>query len=332
MTFHKHDTQHLLKMLGDALFKEQELWKPVNYKSVEGAAEVGGIHRDEAIRWIISLNCRFHFSPETVALSIAMIDRFLNRMKARPKYLQCIAISCLYIAAKTLEEDEVIPSIVDLIKTSRCGCSVSDVLRMEGIVLNKLNWRIKTVTPIDFLHIIHSLMMCYYPQLLEDVANMTPSRHLSILTRNMFHCVCNHKMVKFRPITLTLAVMSLELEQITPNWLTIINTVQKLADIEVTSLRNCREIAGHILRSKNMLPTGYQFKSKMPADRNALVRNKSIKRKAEQVDLEDDVYDGIKRLYNEDSHDLVLHCGSEVKLDGDSPSGVMAPHPEVAAN
>ena len=27
--------------------------------------------------------------------------------QVRPKYLQCVAISCLYIAAKTLEEDEV---------------------------------------------------------------------------------------------------------------------------------------------------------------------------------------------------------------------------------
>ena len=28
-------------------------------------------------------------------------------MKAHPKYLRCIGVSCLYIAAKTVEEDEV---------------------------------------------------------------------------------------------------------------------------------------------------------------------------------------------------------------------------------
>ena len=31
----------------------------------------------------------------------------LYNFQVRPKYLQCVAISCLYIAAKTLEEDEV---------------------------------------------------------------------------------------------------------------------------------------------------------------------------------------------------------------------------------
>lgn len=316
------DTQRLLKMLGDALVKEQESWKPANYKSHTGATEVGGIHRDEAIRWLISLNSKFHFSPETVAIGIATTDRFLNKVKVRPKYLQCVALSCFYIAAKTFEEDEVIPSIVDLVKTSRCGCNVTDIIRMEGIVLTKLKWSIKAVTQIDYLHIIHSLLMCYYPQLLEDVANMTPSRHLTILTRNVFYCVSNHKMVKFRPITLTLAIISLELEQVTPNWLSIISTVQKIADIEIDSLIHCREIAGHILRTKNMLPTGYQFKSRVHTNRNPIVRTKSIKRKAEQVELEDDVYDGIKRLYNEDTQDIALSCGSELKLDSEGASSV----------
>ena len=85
---------------------------------------------------------------------------------------------------------------------------------------------------------IHSLLMCYYPQLLEGMANMTPSRHLSILSRNLFHCLCIHKMVKFRPITLTLAIISLELEQITTRWLSIINTVQKLADVSMINFVN----------------------------------------------------------------------------------------------
>lgn len=43
--------------------------------------EVGGIHRDEAVSWLVGLNSRFHFTPETVALSIAMTDRFLNFVK-----------------------------------------------------------------------------------------------------------------------------------------------------------------------------------------------------------------------------------------------------------
>lgn len=292
--------QHLLKMLRDTLLKEHEQWKPIHYKSSTGQMETGGIHRDEVISWLICVNSRFHFTPETVALGVALTDRFLSHVKVRPKYIQCVAISCFYIAAKTLEEDEVIPSAVDLVKLSQCGCAVSDILRMELIILNKLQWSVKTVTQIDFLHIIHSLLMCYYPQLLEGVVNMTPSRHLSILSRNLFHCLSNHKMVGFRPITLTLSIISLELEQITQSWLSIIHTVQKMADVDIDSLISCREIAGQILKDKNLLPTGYKFKSNPAVTCGALARSRSFKRKADLVDLEDDVYDGIKRLYNEE--------------------------------
>ncbi|KAL4230118.1 hypothetical protein ACF0H5_010503 [Mactra antiquata] len=304
------DVQHLMKMLSNTLAKEQGQWKAVHYKSNTGSLEVGGLHRDEVISWLMCLNSRFHFTPETVALGVAITDRFLSLVKVRPKYIQCVAISCFYIAAKTFEEDEVIPSAVDLVKTSQCGCAVSDILRMEMIILNKLQWNVKTITQIDFLHIIHSLLMCYYPQLLEGVVNMTPSRHMSILSRNVFHCLCNHKMVGFRPITFTLAIISLELEQITQGWLSIINTVQKMAGVEVDSLIRCREVAAQILKDKKMLPTGYQFKSLHVTSCSAIARSRSFKRKADLVELEDDVYDGIKRLYNEES------SGSEV-LDGD---------------
>jgi len=49
---------------------------------------------------------------------------------------------------------QVIPSAVDLVKTSQSGCSVSDILRMEIIILDKLKWSVKSVTAIDYLHIV----------------------------------------------------------------------------------------------------------------------------------------------------------------------------------
>lgn len=308
------DTKHLLQMLGEALVKEVDKWKPVHYRISASSLESSGEERDEIVSWLICLNGRFHFSPETLALTIAMMDRFLSAIKVRPKYLQCVAISCLYIAAKTLEEDEVIPSTKDLVKTSQCDCAVSDILRMEGVILDKLSWNIKTITAVDYLHIIHALLMCYYPRLLEDLANMTPTRHLTIICRNLFHCLCCHRLVRYRPITLSLAVLSLELEQITPGWLTIINTVLQMAEIEIDSLIQCREVASQLLKGKNMLPTGYLFKS------HQIARPKSVKRKAEQVELEDDFYDGIKRLYNDDTPSLVKSCGSELEVDSSAGS------------
>ena len=59
------------------------------------------------IEWLAKLKYQFNLYPETFALASSLLDRFLATVKAHPKYLSCIAISCFFLAAKTVEEDEV---------------------------------------------------------------------------------------------------------------------------------------------------------------------------------------------------------------------------------
>uniref|UniRef100_A0A671PBQ9 Cyclin I n=1 Tax=Sinocyclocheilus anshuiensis TaxID=1608454 RepID=A0A671PBQ9_9TELE len=63
--------------------------------------------RDEAVRWLRDVHSQLKLYPETLCLAIGILDRFLSAIKARPKYLRCIAISCFFLAVKTSEEDEV---------------------------------------------------------------------------------------------------------------------------------------------------------------------------------------------------------------------------------
>ncbi|KAK3099249.1 hypothetical protein FSP39_001580 [Pinctada imbricata] len=325
------DAQHLMKMLGELLHKEQEKWNPKVFK-VTGHTEmeVLGQHRDRIVKWILSLNKEFRFLPETLGLCISLLDRFLNLVKVRPKYLPCVAISCLYIAAKTLEEDEVIPSTVDLVKTINCVCTVAEVLRMEAIVLNKLSWDIKRVTPVDFLHVIHSLLMYYHPQLLDVLCNVTPSQLLTLLTRKTLNCLSLHQLSSYRPSVITLAVVSLELEQITTAWLSICVMVQKMLDINMESFVKCREIVGQFLSQQGLLQSGYKFRS--------IRRSKSMKRKAiDDDDYCDEIYEGIKRLYNEDvsmefNVDMRMSCGKEVNQHQDIDPRNNFCIPAVSAN
>ncbi|XP_069130469.1 cyclin-I-like [Argopecten irradians] len=327
--------KHLLQMLGESLHKEQGQWKPVTYKMHGNEhQEVLGQHRDEIVSWIIYQNNTFHFSPETVCLSIYLLDKFLQHVKVRPKYLHCVTISCYFIAAKTLEEDEVIPCTVDLVKRSQVSCSVAEILRMEAVILNKLNWNIKYVTATDFLHILHAMLMCYHPQLLDGLSDMTPSQHLGVLTRKLFFCLSNHRLQNFKPSVLCLAILSLELEQITQNWFSIMLMIQQMAGMDNKTLVWCRELVSRFLVEKHLLPTGYHFLPHHP-----LRRIKTMKRKAEQVEsdeeVEDDISDAIKRLYNDDSSCdgslLRASCGSELHQDTEGTGGQLKPTP-VAAN
>lgn len=303
-------TMHLAKMLEVALHRQQA-GKLQPYKPVANAAmEVGPELRNEIVRWLAQLNREFRFYPETFALSASILDRFLHAVKVRPKYLRCIGVACFYLAAKTLEEDEVIPETLDLVRNSRCGCTISEVMRMERIILDKLGWSLHAVTPLDFLHIFHALVMSRSPRLLDRCRQMTASRQLGILMDKMEKLIGCHVFLAYPPATLAVALISLELELFAPDWLAITIGLQSMAEVDSDSLIHCREQMSRYLVSLNMGNTIYLYMPTVPVPSST----KPTKRKVEQLE-DDNIYEGIKRLYNEDDQGLATSCGFEACQD-----------------
>lgn len=308
--------ERTLQALGAALDKEQLQWKPTFPRPVSSSQEITDEERDRAALWLVQLSQTFDFAPETYVLAISLVDRVSQLVKIRTKYLRCVAISCLFIAVKTLEDDEVVPVTLDLVRKSQCGCSVSEVLRMEVVILDKLNWNVKTITAIDFLHMMHTVMMWRFPHLLTNLKDMTPSRHLALLTRKLLMCLCRADLAQDRPSALALALISLELEQVFPHWLSLLVTMQSLTQVGNDQLISCRERMAQVLSQRGQLITGYQLKKSSHS-------LKSKKRKVDETEA-DNIYDGIKRLY-EDScvpSDKILlpkrgSCASEMHQDVD---------------
>ncbi|KAG7473091.1 cyclin-I [Solea senegalensis] len=146
-----------LRLAGEvaAVSRETKMWKVyVPKKPSSQDTDVSPAQRDEAVRWLTEIHSKLQLYPETLVLAVSILDRFLTPIKARPKYLRCIAIACFFLGAKTCEEDECVPSLKELVASSSCGCSPSEILRMERIILDKLNWDLHTATALDFLHIV----------------------------------------------------------------------------------------------------------------------------------------------------------------------------------
>ncbi|KAK8781100.1 hypothetical protein V5799_017559, partial [Amblyomma americanum] len=80
--------------------------RPAAFDYDGSGEEITSIQRNHTVKWLTVLNRYLKFNPETLFLSVTLMDEFLRLVRAQPKYLKCIAISCFYLASKIIEEDE----------------------------------------------------------------------------------------------------------------------------------------------------------------------------------------------------------------------------------
>ncbi|EHB09511.1 Cyclin-I [Heterocephalus glaber] len=279
------ENQRLSFLLEKAISREAQMWK-VNVPKIPTNQSVSPSQRDEVIQWLAKLKYQFNLYPETFALASSLLDRFLATVKK-------------------------IPVLKVLARDSFCGCSSSEILRMERIILDKLNWDLHTATPLDFLHIM-----------------------------------------------LALAMVSLEMEKLIPDWLPLTIELLQKAQMDSSQLIHCRELVAHHLSTlQSSLPlnsvyvyrplkhtlvtcdkgvfrlhpsfvSGPDFskdnsKPEVPVRGPAAFchhlpaasgcKHTSAKRKVEEMEV-DDFYDGIKRLYNEDNaaENVASVCGTDL--------------------
>ncbi|OXB54757.1 hypothetical protein ASZ78_005820, partial [Callipepla squamata] len=229
--------------LENALVREARIQKvPVFQNVTLKGTDISLSCYEKTILWIAEMSSQFQFHPETFALSVSILNRLLASVKARLKYLQCIAVSCLVLAAKTSEEDEVIPPVKMLAVQSGCKRSPAEILRMERIILDKLHWDLYTATPMDFLNIFHAMVMSNWPHLLNRLPQTNPSRHVAFLTKQLQHCMACHQLVQFKGSTLALVIITLELERQAPDGFPVITDLLKKAQVTGTEFMHCKEL------------------------------------------------------------------------------------------
>uniref|UniRef100_A0AAQ4RVN4 Cyclin I family member 2 n=1 Tax=Gasterosteus aculeatus aculeatus TaxID=481459 RepID=A0AAQ4RVN4_GASAC len=272
-------SRRLAGLLEAALLRETRLWKVPVFKNggVQGA-DVSSSQHQEMILWLGEMNRMFHFCPETFALGVCVLSRLLFTVKAQTKYLKCIAFTSLVLAAKINEEDEVIGSVQDLVVQSGCNFSTAEILRMERIILDKLNWDLYIATPVDFIHIFHALLVCGHPHLVPSIgpgsgvgwdsekdpaAPPMPGRQkrpagfqAALWTRQVQHCMACHQLWQFKGSTLALAIITLELEALTPDWFSVFTDLLRKAQVDSGDFIHCKEMVDEYLRSPEFsLPT-----------------------------------------------------------------------------
>ncbi|XP_068186518.1 cyclin-I [Antennarius striatus] len=329
------ESHRLGVLLEAALHREARLWKVPAFKSgcIQGT-DISSSEHQEMILWLGAVSRMFHFCPETFALGVCTLKRLLSTVKAQPKYLKCIAFTSLVLAAKINEEDEVISSVKDLVVQSGCNFSTAEILRMERIILDKLHWDLYTATPVDFIHIFHALLVTDHPRLIPSVGfgsgvtwdpavgpislsagpghqKTPPDFHAVLWTRQVQHCMACHQLWQFKGSTLALAIITLELEVLTPDWFSVFTDLLKKAQIDSGEFIHCKEMVDEYLHGLEFsLPPNavYIFDGTQIQDeewdqslRWSLRQARRGRGSREQGDCDDEYYDGFRCLYNEEA-------------------------------
>ncbi|XP_070699191.1 cyclin-I [Pempheris klunzingeri] len=328
------ESRRLDGLLEAALVREARLWKVPVFKNgcIQGA-DISSSQHQEMIVWLGEMSRLFQFCPETFALGVCVLNRLLSTVKAHSKYLKCIAFTSLVLAAKINEEDEVIGSVRDLVVQSGCNFSTAEILRMERIILDKLHWDLYTATPVDFIHIFHALLVSGHPHLVPSIGlgcgvgwdpatdpGLFPAepRHqkrpaglqAALWTRQVQHCMACHQLWQFKGSTLALAIITLELEALTPDWFSVFTNLLKKAQVDSAEFIHCKEMVDEYLHSLEFsLPANavYIFDgTQIQDEERAWSPTQSLRQAGrgrggrEEKDT-DEYYDGFRCLYNEET-------------------------------
>ncbi|CAM8919802.1 unnamed protein product [Rhodiola kirilowii] len=105
--------------------------------------------RSILVDWLIEVHNKFELVPETLYLTINIMDRYLSTRCVPRKELQLVGISSMLIASKY--EDIWPPEVKDFISISDNSFSREEILWMEKAILEKLEWHLTVPTPYVFL-------------------------------------------------------------------------------------------------------------------------------------------------------------------------------------
>ncbi|KAH7834950.1 hypothetical protein Vadar_021314 [Vaccinium darrowii] len=119
--------------------------------------------RQASINWILKVHSHYQFRPVTAFLSVNYFDRFLSSNslpKANGWPFQLLAVACLSLAAKM--EERCVPLLLDLqLFEPEFVFEPKTVQRMELLVMANLNWRLRSVTPFDYVDYFISKVPCF---------------------------------------------------------------------------------------------------------------------------------------------------------------------------
>lgn len=101
------------------------------------------------IDWLVEVHLKFKLLPESLYLTVNLIDRYLDKEQVNRQKLQLVGVTAMLIACKY---EEIYPPVVkDFVYITDNAYTKEEVLEQERIMLKALDFNIQTTSTFRFL-------------------------------------------------------------------------------------------------------------------------------------------------------------------------------------
>ena len=111
-------------------------------------SEINEKMRAILVDWLVEVHLKFKLLPETLYLTANLIDRFLAVCTVTRKNLQLVGVTAMLLASKY--EEIWAPEVKDFVYISDNAYTKDQILGMEKLMLNTLNFNLTLPTPYVF--------------------------------------------------------------------------------------------------------------------------------------------------------------------------------------
>ncbi|SCU99288.1 LAFA_0G23112g1_1 [Lachancea sp. 'fantastica'] len=130
------------------LHELEDKWRP-HPRYMLFQPELKWSYRSTLIDWIVQVHARFQLLPETLFLTVNIIDRFLSRKTVTLNRFQLVGAAALFLAAKFEEIN--CPTIKEILYMLDNAYSKEELLKAERYMINTLEFELGWPGPMSFL-------------------------------------------------------------------------------------------------------------------------------------------------------------------------------------
>ena len=186
-------------------FLEMETVRSPSPRYMSKQSDITPKMRTILVNWLVEVHRKFRNKQETLFLAINLLDRFLEKKAVSRSKLQLVGVGSLLIACKY--EEIYAPEVNELVELTDNAYTRDEILQVECIMLNTLQFDLSVPTPFYFAQRI--------------LAHFSESEDLYHLTMYLLElCLIDYKLLKWLPsvIASSAVLLASRMLQTTTSW------------------------------------------------------------------------------------------------------------------